>query len=69
MVSITVYDGVNGIGGNKIYVKEKLRGFSLDFGRNFDLLAMLVGKNVFIRCNGAGQTSGGGTPFSDGHSR
>lgn len=35
MVSITVYDGANGIGGNKIYVEEKGKGIFLDFGRNF----------------------------------
>ncbi len=35
MVSITVYDGANGIGGNKIFVEEKGRGVFLDFGRNF----------------------------------
>ena len=35
MVSITVYDGANGIGGNKIYVEEKGKGVFLDFGKNF----------------------------------
>jgi len=35
MVSITVYDGAKGIGGNKIYVEEKAKGVFLDFGRNF----------------------------------
>jgi ribonuclease J len=35
MVSITVYDGAGGIGGNKIYVGEKGGGVFLDFGKNF----------------------------------
>jgi len=35
MVSITVYDGANTIGGNKIYVEERGRGLFLDFGMNF----------------------------------
>jgi ribonuclease J len=37
MVSITVYDGANGIGGNKIFVEEGGRGVFLDFGRNFGM--------------------------------
>lgn len=35
MTSITVYDGVNTIGGNKIYVEENGKGMFLDFGMNF----------------------------------
>jgi ribonuclease J len=35
MVSLTVYDGANGIGGNKINVEDKGKGVFLDFGRNF----------------------------------
>ena len=35
MVSITVYDGATGIGGNKIFVEENGRGVFLDFGKNF----------------------------------
>jgi hypothetical protein len=35
MVSLTVYDGANGIGGNKIYLEEGGKGVFLDFGKNF----------------------------------
>jgi len=35
MVLLTVYDGANGIGGNKIYLEQKGRGVLLDFGKNF----------------------------------
>jgi len=35
MVSITVYDGATGIGGNKIFVEENGNGVFLDFGKNF----------------------------------
>lgn len=35
MVSLTVYDGANGIGGNKIYIEENGKGVFLDFGKNF----------------------------------
>jgi ribonuclease J len=35
VVSLTVYDGANGIGGNKIYLEEKGDGVFLDFGKNF----------------------------------
>jgi ribonuclease J len=35
MTSITVYDGAESIGGNKIYVGEGSRGVFLDFGKNF----------------------------------
>jgi ribonuclease J len=35
MTSITVYDGTDTIGGNKIYFEEKERGVFLDFGMNF----------------------------------
>lgn len=35
MVSITVYDGAETIGGNKIYVENEGRGVFLDFGLNF----------------------------------
>ncbi|MDD1672131.1 MAG: MBL fold metallo-hydrolase [Methanomicrobiales archaeon] len=35
MVTITVYDGAENIGGNKIYVEEGGRGVFLDFGKNF----------------------------------
>jgi len=34
-VSLTVYDGANGIGGNKIYLEEGGDGVFLDFGKNF----------------------------------
>ena len=34
MTSITVYDGSNTIGGNKIYVEENGKGLFLDFGTN-----------------------------------
>jgi ribonuclease J len=37
MASITVYDGAETIGGNKIYVEEKGRGIFFDFGMNFAL--------------------------------
>jgi ribonuclease J len=35
MVSLTVYDGAIGIGGNKIYLEENGKGVFLDFGKNF----------------------------------
>lgn len=35
MMSITIYDGTNTIGGNKIYIEEKGKGIFLDFGYNF----------------------------------
>jgi len=35
MTSITVYDGANTIGGNKIYLEENDKGIFLDFGMNF----------------------------------
>ncbi|MFX1588160.1 MAG: MBL fold metallo-hydrolase, partial [Promethearchaeota archaeon] len=35
MTSITVYDGTETIGGNKIYLQEKNHGLFLDFGMNF----------------------------------
>ena len=35
MVSLTVYDGAMGIGGNKIYLEENGKGVFLDFGKNF----------------------------------
>ena len=35
MVSLTVYDGANGIGGNKIYLEERGKSVFLDFGKNF----------------------------------
>jgi len=35
MTSITVHDGAENIGGNKIYVEEGGRGVFLDFGKNF----------------------------------
>ena len=35
MVSLTVYDGAFGIGGNKLYVEENGKGVFLDFGKNF----------------------------------
>jgi len=35
MTSITIYDGAETIGGNKIYVEEKDKGVFLDFGLNF----------------------------------
>ncbi|MCD1295607.1 MBL fold metallo-hydrolase [Methanocella sp. CWC-04] len=37
MVSITIYDGAETIGGNKIFVEEKGKGVFLDFGMNFEL--------------------------------
>lgn len=36
MTLLTVYDGANGIGGNKIYLEEGGKGVFLDFGKNFD---------------------------------
>ena len=35
MVSLTVYDGAYGIGGNKLYLEETGSGVFLDFGKNF----------------------------------
>jgi ribonuclease J len=35
MGSLTVYDGANTIGGNKIHYEEKGRSVLLDFGMNF----------------------------------
>jgi len=35
MVAVTVYDGAESIGGNKIYVEDNGRGVFLDFGMNF----------------------------------
>ncbi|MHA1687796.1 MAG: ribonuclease J [Promethearchaeota archaeon] len=35
MTSITIFDGSNTIGGNKIYVEENNKGVFLDFGKNF----------------------------------
>ncbi len=35
MVSLTVYDGAMGIGGNKLYLEENSQGVFLDFGKNF----------------------------------
>lgn len=35
MVSVTVYDGGNTIGGNKIFVEDRAAGVFLDFGMNF----------------------------------
>ncbi|MCJ7445495.1 MAG: ribonuclease J [Methanotrichaceae archaeon] len=35
MVSLTVYDGAMGIGGNKLYLEEGGKGVLLDFGKNF----------------------------------
>jgi ribonuclease J len=35
MVSLTVYDGATGIGGNKLYLEDKGKGVLLDFGKNF----------------------------------
>ncbi len=35
MTSITIYDGAQTIGGNKIYVEEGGNGVFLDFGKNF----------------------------------
>ena len=35
MVSVTVFDAANTIGGNKIYIEEKSEGVFLDFGMNF----------------------------------
>jgi len=35
MTSITIYDGSNTIGGNKIYLEESGEGIFLDFGMNF----------------------------------
>ncbi|ENN96675.1 beta-lactamase domain-containing protein [Methanocaldococcus villosus KIN24-T80] len=34
-MKITIYDGANTIGGNKIYIKEGYNGIFLDFGMNF----------------------------------
>ncbi len=35
MISLTVYDGAHGIGGNKIYLEQSGEGVFLDFGKNF----------------------------------
>jgi ribonuclease J len=35
MTSITIYDGAESIGDNKIHVEEGGRGVFLDFGKNF----------------------------------
>lgn len=35
MLSLTVYDGATGIGGNKLYLEEGGHGVFLDFGKNF----------------------------------
>ncbi|HNW79893.1 MAG TPA: MBL fold metallo-hydrolase RNA specificity domain-containing protein [Methanoregulaceae archaeon] len=35
MVSLTVYDGAGGIGGNKIFLEDQRNGVFLDFGMNF----------------------------------
>ncbi|WAC05127.1 MAG: MBL fold metallo-hydrolase [Methanoregula sp.] len=35
MTSITIHDGAEPIGGNKIHVEHKGRGVFLDFGTNF----------------------------------
>jgi hypothetical protein len=35
LVSLTVYDGGMGIGGNKLYREEGGKGVFLDFGKNF----------------------------------
>jgi len=35
LVSLTVYDGAIGIGGNKLYLEDKGKGVFLDFGKNF----------------------------------
>lgn len=35
MVSLTVYDGAMGIGGNKLYLEDEGKGVFLDFGKNF----------------------------------
>jgi len=35
MTSITVLDGADTIGGNKILLEEEGRGLLLDFGMNF----------------------------------
>jgi ribonuclease J len=35
VVSLTVYDGANGIGGNKLYLEDGGKGIFLDFGKNF----------------------------------
>ena len=36
MVSLTVYDGANGIGGNNLFLEENGKGVFLDFGKNFE---------------------------------
>jgi ribonuclease J len=35
VVSFTVYDGANGIGGNKLYLEERVKGVFLDSSKNF----------------------------------
>ena len=35
MTSITIYDGTDTIGGNKIFVEQNNKGIFLDFGMNF----------------------------------
>ena len=34
VVSLIVYDGALGIGGNKLYLEENGKGVFLDFGKN-----------------------------------
>ena len=35
MVSLAVYDGAMGIGGNQLYFEDNGKGVFLDFGKNF----------------------------------
>jgi ribonuclease J len=35
VVSLTVYDGAMGIGGNKLHLEEGGKGVFLEFGKNF----------------------------------
>ena len=46
MVSLTVYDGAYGIGGNKLYLEENGNGVFLDFGKNFGLSKAQIGRQV-----------------------
>jgi ribonuclease J len=42
MTRITVYDGAESIGGNKIFVEDQGPGIFLDFGKNFGKYAQMA---------------------------
>lgn len=51
MTSITIYDGAESIGGNKIYVEESGRGVFLDFGTNFNRTGQFFSEFLQNRTN------------------